>query len=215
MRECLWICPPSLWYLCLLLSDRVSGLHGLAFSLCRSVLKPNTGIRSHLPGMAWMPSTVPVPRCHKTEVASGVTIEIGAIGRDLRWSLHNFTFHCRASGGCRRGWGRPQGAPSKHTIICLTTVVFALPGEQWSPPQGPSLFRPQAQTLCIFSSRVLRFQFQTGQAMDSRYNVGTNGRSSEWQNWLEIRDLRRKVTRTTEGTCFIFMSCLFCLSQGF
>lgn len=160
-------------------------IHGLAFSLCRSVLKPNTGIRSHLPGMAWMPSTVPVPRCHKTAVASGVTIEIGAIGRDLRWSLHNFTFHCRASGGCRRGRGRPQGAPSKRTIICLTTVVFALPGEQWSPLRDPPSSIPKLKH-CAFSLVALwGFSFkqvkqwipaimlgQIGEAVSDRSDLG-------------------------------------------
>lgn len=147
-RQGSWRCSPSLWYLCLLLSDRVSGLHGLAVSLCRPVLKPNTGIRSHLPGMAPIPSTVTVPRCHKTEVAYGVTIEIGAIGRDLRWSLHNFIEgHPVAEGG-------PQGAALKSTVICLTTVVFALPGEPWATTAAPPPLLLQW------------VQFQTGRAIE-------------------------------------------------
>lgn len=40
--------------------------------------------------------------------------------------------------------GTPQGAPSKRTIICLTTVVFALPGELWRSPS------PRAFSLVAF-----------------------------------------------------------------
>lgn len=43
-------------------------LSALCFSRYRSSLKSNTGTRSHLPVMAQMPSTVPVPSSHKTEV---------------------------------------------------------------------------------------------------------------------------------------------------
>lgn len=182
MRECLWICPPSLWYLCLLLSDRVSGLHGLAFSLCRSVLKPNTGIRSHLPGMAWMPSTVPVPRCHKTEVASGVTIEIGAIGRDLRWSLHNFTFHCRASGGCRRGVGETTGRTIKaHRHLFDRSCVCAARWAVIPPLRAPPSSVPKLKH-CAFSpvafwgfsfKRVKQWMLgQMGEAVSDRTDLG-------------------------------------------
>lgn len=73
----------------LLLSDRGSRLQGLCFSLCRSSLKPNTGTRSHLPGMAQMPSTIPLPCSHKTEVGQEVMIQGEVIALDL-WCLHNF-----------------------------------------------------------------------------------------------------------------------------
>lgn len=73
----------------LLLSDRGGRLHGLCFSLCRSSLKPNTGTRSHLPGMAQMPSTIPMPCSHKTEVGQGVMIQGEIVALDL-WCLHNF-----------------------------------------------------------------------------------------------------------------------------
>ncbi|XP_060927028.1 tripartite motif-containing protein 16-like protein, partial [Limanda limanda] len=52
-----------------------AAVHGLSFSLLRSRLKPNTGTRSHLPGMAHMPNAIPMPQSHKTQVAEEVGIE--------------------------------------------------------------------------------------------------------------------------------------------
>lgn len=61
------------------LSALTAAVHGLCFSLCRLSLKPNTGTRSHLPGMAQMPTAVPGPRSHKTEVGPEVRMEGGAV----------------------------------------------------------------------------------------------------------------------------------------
>lgn len=113
----------SFWCLSLLLSDRGGRLHGLCFSLCRSSLKPNTGTRSHLPGMAQMPSTIPVPCSHKTEVEQEVVIQGGAIAPGL-WCLHNFRTCWRTS-----DWERT----SRHMIIfiCLISVGATLLGGPW------------------------------------------------------------------------------------
>lgn len=63
----------------ILLNALTAAIHGLFFSLCRLSLKPNTGTRSHLPGMAQMPTTIPVPYSHKTEAGQEVRIEGGAV----------------------------------------------------------------------------------------------------------------------------------------
>ncbi|KAJ4941793.1 hypothetical protein JOQ06_011667 [Pogonophryne albipinna] len=52
----------------------MSGGTGRSHNPCWLSLKPNTGTRSHLPGMAQMPTTIPVPCSHKTEVELEVGI---------------------------------------------------------------------------------------------------------------------------------------------
>lgn len=78
------------------LSGSNSTLHGLCFLLCRLSLKPNTGTRSHLPGMAQMPRTIPMPYSHKTEVRQEAVINGGAFAPCLL-CLHNLRTCWRTS----------------------------------------------------------------------------------------------------------------------
>lgn len=169
----------SLWSLSLLLSDRLGGLHGLAFSLCRSSLKPNTGTRSHLPSMAQMPSTIPVPCCHKTEAGHGVMIEFGAIAPGLR-RLHNFRSCWRASGW--RGTSRHTIKAHLHLFdqrrVCI--VRWAMTSLK---PGDPSLSNP---THCACSpTPVLRIRFQRSHAVDSRYSRG----GKQEKRWVRVKEL--------------------------
>lgn len=153
------------------LSTLKTQLHGLCFSLCRSSLKPNTGTRSHLPGMAQMPSTIPVPCSHKTEVGQEVVIEGGATAPGL-WCLHNFRTCWRTADGERTSRHsikvhlHPFDQPRGHIVSWAMT--FHKPG------------RPPPSTPLALPLPFRGFGFSGTMQWIPVIRTGANQRSSEW-----------------------------------